>query len=121
MHLYWVTTEDHDEDWFVVANDPIEAATFHENAEGYDAGEAAAEWFTEIPEGIGADIDWQPDDVLLSCGPKFIREDTPRVVEIAGSKHSEGMLEYVLRELEDDMFEARRDGRPNKTNPGPEN
>jgi len=34
MNLYWVTTEDHAEDWFVVANNAKEAATFHEDVEG---------------------------------------------------------------------------------------
>ena len=35
MKLYWVTTEYHSEDCFVVANSPEEAATFHKDAEGY--------------------------------------------------------------------------------------
>jgi len=121
MHLYWVTTEDHEEDWFVVANDPVEAANFHENADGYDEGDATAEWITEIPNGVKADVGWPSDDILLSCGAKFLREDTPRVVEIAGRKLSEGMLEYALRELQDDMFEELGEGRPNKTEPGSDN
>ncbi len=121
MNLYWVTTEDHDEDWFVVADDLIEASTFHEGAEGYNEGDAAAEWVAKIPDGIDADVGWPSDHVLTSCGAKFLREDTPRVVEIAGHKYSEGMLEHVLRELEDDMFEARGHGRPNRTEPKTEN
>jgi hypothetical protein len=32
MRLYWVTTEDHDEDWFVVAPNEVEACMFHEDA-----------------------------------------------------------------------------------------
>jgi len=31
MKLYWVTTEDHEEDWFVVAISAKEAAKFHED------------------------------------------------------------------------------------------
>ena len=31
------------------------------------------------------------------------------------------MLEYALRELEDDMFDAHGDGRPNETDPRPGN
>ena len=31
MKLYWVTTEDHDEDWFIVASSSDEAARCHEN------------------------------------------------------------------------------------------
>jgi hypothetical protein len=33
MNLCWVTTEDHAEDWLIVANDEEEAAIFHEDAE----------------------------------------------------------------------------------------
>ena len=40
INLHWVTTEDHAEVWFVVANDAEEAATFHEEAEGYAPGDA---------------------------------------------------------------------------------
>jgi len=31
MKLYWVTTEDHEEDWFVVAISTKKAAKFHED------------------------------------------------------------------------------------------
>ena len=41
--LYWCTTPDGDEDWFVVAESAATARRFHENAEGYDRGEADAE------------------------------------------------------------------------------
>ena len=29
MKFYWVTTEDHDEDWFIVASSAEEASEFH--------------------------------------------------------------------------------------------
>lgn len=121
MNLFWVTTEDHDEDWFVVAHDPEEAANFHELAEGYNDETATAEWIMEIPGGIVEDVGWPSHDVLKSCGAKFLREETPRVVEIGTRKFCEGMLEYALRKLEDDRFEALGQGRPNKTEPGVEN
>ena len=35
MELYWVTTEDHGEDWFIVAISSKEAAKLHEDMEGY--------------------------------------------------------------------------------------
>lgn len=35
MNLYWVTTEDHAEDWFVLARNAKEAGTLHEDMEGY--------------------------------------------------------------------------------------
>ena len=30
MNLYWVTTNDHSEDWFIVANNEQEATKYHE-------------------------------------------------------------------------------------------
>jgi hypothetical protein len=38
--LYWVTTQDHDEDWFIFAESARQARTFHEDYEGYDKGDA---------------------------------------------------------------------------------
>lgn len=43
LHLYWVTTRDHDEDWFIVAANSRSAQRFHERYEGYNPGDAAAE------------------------------------------------------------------------------
>ena len=37
--LYWVTTDDHGEDWFVIAGSQEEAVRFHEQEEGYDPGD----------------------------------------------------------------------------------
>lgn len=121
MNLFWVTTDDHDEDWFVVARDPEEASQFYEVYEGYDEGEAMAEWVMEVPDGLVEEVGWPSHEFLQSCGAKFLREETPRVVEIAGQKFSEGMLEHTLRKLEDDKFEALGRGRPNQTDPETEN
>jgi hypothetical protein len=52
MKLYWVTTEDHDEDWFIVASSPQEATQYYENMEGYDPGDAKAEEILDIPENV---------------------------------------------------------------------
>ena len=118
MHLYWVTTEDHDEDWFIVARDAIQACVFHEDAEGYDEGDAIAEWVAEIPDGVEAEPGWPSDKVLLSCGAKFLRENTPRVVEIAGRKFSEGMLEFAeCADTSVDVLVALFDGADHKVPP----
>jgi hypothetical protein len=115
MKLYWVTTEDHDEDWFVVASSAREACRFHEDAEGYDPGNAAAEEILSIPENIPAEPGWPSDELLLAVGAKFIMENPPRVVEINGRKFSEGLLESFLNEIEDNAFEQRGLERLNKT------
>ena len=115
MKLFWVTTEDHDEDWFVVAPNAREACTFHEDMEGYDPGNATAEEILDIPENVPAEPGWPSDELLLAVGAKFIMEDSPRVVEINGRKFIEGLLESYLNEIEDNAFEALEQERLNKT------
>jgi uncharacterized protein DUF4258 len=80
--LYWCTTADGDEDWFVVASSAREARRYHEDAEGFDRGEAAAERVLALPpdlcEGGGwkdgragpvrNEAGWPSDELLISCG-----------------------------------------------------
>lgn len=115
MNLYWVTTQDNAEDWFIVAHNAEEAAALHEEMEGYDPGEATAEMILEIPNGIMANIGWPSEEVLRSCGASILAEGHPLVVEIAGRRFCEGLLESTLRTLDDDIFEALGQGRPNET------
>jgi hypothetical protein len=119
MQLYWVTTEDHDEDWFIVASSSKEAAKFHENMEGYNPGDAKAEEILDIPENISAEIGWPSDELLIELGAKFLLNDQSRVVEIAGRKFCEGMLEATLNEINDDLFEEFGEERMNKTKKSP--
>ena len=113
--LYWVTTEDHDEDWFVVARSAKEAAKFHEDVEGYNPGDATAEMIMDIPEGISVRTGWPSDEVLQSCGASIVSDGPARVVRISGRTFSEGLMESLIRELDDDRFEAVGEGRLNKT------
>jgi hypothetical protein len=115
MNLYWVTTEDHAEDWFIVAASAQEAATFHEDVEGYAIGDATAEMILKIPDRITANTGWPSDKVLKSCGAKFLSEAPTRVVEIRNRLFAEGLMESTLRTLDDDRFEAIGEGRQNKT------
>lgn len=80
--LYWCTTPDGDEDWFVVAPSARAARVFHERAEGYDPGSATAERVVALPqelvEGGGwrdpetgersPGAGWPSDAVLEACG-----------------------------------------------------
>jgi hypothetical protein len=115
MTLYWVTTEDHDEDWFVVATCAKEAARFHEEAEGYLPGDAIAEAIMEIPPGVDAEIGWPPDELLFALGARFLGDGQSRVVEIDGRKFCEGLMDEAVLSLNDDIFEAMGQGRINKT------
>ena len=118
MYLYWVTTDDHAEDWFIIANTAEEATLFHENVEGYDYGDATAEMIVPIPEGTATEVGWPSDEVLKACGANIISNDLERVIEIEGRKFSEGLMESTIRTLDDDMFEEIGEGRPNKTERG---
>ncbi len=121
MYLYWVTTEDHAEDWFIVATNPEEAATFHEEMEGYDPGDATAEMILELPKGLVANTGWPSDDVLQSCGANILAKGPTRIVEIGDRKFCEGLIESTIRTLDDDIFEALGEGRPNRTKRSMEN
>jgi hypothetical protein len=57
--LYWCTTPDGDEDWFVVARSAAEAARFHESAEGYASGDARAERVAALPGALLVKAGWR--------------------------------------------------------------
>jgi hypothetical protein len=80
--LYWCTTPDGEEDWFVVADSARSARRFHEGAEDYQTGEAHAERVVGLPaelqtpegwrDGPGGKVDrrsgWPSDELLVACG-----------------------------------------------------
>jgi hypothetical protein len=115
MKLYWVTTEDHGEDWFIVATSPEEASKYHEDMEGYARGDAIAEEVLDLPEDVSAEIGWPSDELLISAGATFLINDQSRVVEIGGRKFCEGMLEATINEINDDLFEQYGEERLNQT------
>ena len=115
MRLYWVETEDHCEDWFIVATSLEEAESLHEQYEGYLPGDAFAEEITAIPSGVSAKIGWPSEELLLAAGAEFIDRGPARVVQINGRRFCEGLLEETIRSLADDRFEAEGRGRVNGT------
>lgn len=40
IKLYWVTTADHTEDWFIFSGSALQAEAYHEHYEGYGKGDA---------------------------------------------------------------------------------
>lgn len=80
--LYWCTTNDGGEDWFVVANTARGACRFHEDAEGYERGGAQAERIVQLPDHLLRAGSWQEpkskkwntsewwpsDELLVACG-----------------------------------------------------
>lgn len=115
MKLYWVTTDDHHEDWFIIASSEKEACKLHEEFEGYDLGQASSQEVLSIPDNIPVEPGWPSEETLLSVGAIFIQEDEPRIVEIDGKQYAEGMLEAHIKELDDNVFELRGEKRLNNT------
>jgi hypothetical protein len=83
--VYWCTTSESDEDWFVVADSARRASRFHEAAEGYDRGEAYAERIMGLPDELRVeggwrdgpkgkvykDAGWPSDELLIACGAEI--------------------------------------------------
>jgi hypothetical protein len=116
MNLYWCTTFDHDEDWFVVAADADAATIFHEEEEGYAAGDAVAELVVAVPAHLTpAETGWPDDDLLRALGGQFVHTALPRAVRFGDRVYGEGLLEAQLLHLSDDELERHGAGRPNGT------
>ena len=117
LNLYWCWTDDHDEDWFVVARSGAGARRFHENAEGYDAGDAASMRIARVPPEFcrTGRSRWPSRRLLEACGDEIERWETPRVVTIKRRRYVEGMLDHEVLRVTDDHFEAHGRGRPNRT------
>lgn len=117
MNLYWVETEDHDEDWFVTAKSRSEAERWFESYEGYNDGDAAAKLVLEIPAHIDVCCDWAQLPLLEELGAVVKSDsDDGRVVELDGVTYCEGLLEgEILRcdayraELWQDELAAKED------------
>ena len=116
MILYWVTTDDQYEDWFVLAPSPEEATQYFENYEGYNLGDAEAEEILEISDDLQVEKGWPSRELLEKLGFNYyLSDDHTRVVEFCGRRFVEGAMEAIINEIQDDLFEEDRGERPNKT------
>ena len=96
MMLYWVTTLDHDEDWFIFANDAESAARYHEDEEGYDIGDAHACFVCKVPDEMTVAKGWPELKELESMGAKILRDSSPRKVAINDKIYTEGGLDAMI-------------------------
>lgn len=94
--LYWVTTPDGDEDWFIIERTPMLAGKLHEGYEGYGDWYADAKKIMEIPKDIKVDIGWPDREIMIKLGAKYLHEESPRLVKIGGSEYLEGRLESMI-------------------------
>jgi hypothetical protein len=107
LKLYWCETDDHDEDWFVLARNEDDATEFFEEFEGFDEGEAKATFVCELPAselGRYRGTAWPNNDTLVACGGEFLPLVTQdgadairamvgsgsRVVRLNGNVYAEG-------------------------------
>ncbi len=90
--LYWCTTPDHDEDWFVVATSEDDAKQFHEEAEGYGEGDASAEFVCLLPPHLqNTETGWPEDELLEACGAEHLpNPGGTRVIRIANKVFAAG-------------------------------
>ena len=121
-NLYWVTTEDHAEDWFMIADSEMKAARLFESEEGYPQGSADAEMILSIPaefhELFGEDNEawpWPANEALMKLGAIFMCYSPTRIVEINNRRFCEGMMGEAIMRADDDYFESVGEGRPNGT------
>jgi hypothetical protein len=108
VNLYWVVTDDHDEDWFILARTARTAESYHIQYEGYEPGDARAELILRagtdsIPGPIPRHA--QLEDLQM-LGFEILNPDpNGRSARRNDRTFLEGHLESMVAEVRDD---ARR-------------
>ena len=119
LKLYWVTTPDHDEDWFILARSKRQAERFHEDFEGYPRDYTHAELILTDVESKLSKLDEIPVhpqlEDLLALGFKEILKGDIRKICLGDRVFTEGALEALIQIARDNQFEAAGEGRPNGT------
>jgi hypothetical protein len=118
INLYWVTTLDHDEDWFIFARTPRSAASYHEDYEGYDSGDAKARLViagVQLPEYEQGPPPCHAQLAdLIALGFEVVGADpNQREVRFNGELYLEGDLQALVVEASDKLREAQKKRRSN--------
>lgn len=106
MKLYWATTRNGYEDWFIVAENKQAAEQHHELAEGFGEGDATAKLVCDIPNNLIQkykleEAKWPSHKLIRELGGKIITESCPRRVNFNGKIYKEGnfteamFLDYI--------------------------
>lgn len=100
LKLYWCTTDEGEEDWFIISHTAREAELQHAANEGFDLEDPSADFVMVLPpelQAMGNEVGgWPTMEMLVACGATVIREDSPRVVELAGRTFTEGMMDRLV-------------------------
>lgn len=120
IKLYWVTTDDHSEDWFILATTRRSAASYHVRYEGYNAHDASARMIVanaHLPKYFNGPPPCHAQIEDLDALGFEIADDYPhqRVVRYKGETFVEGFMEALVMEAHDNHSEAIGMGRPNQT------
>jgi hypothetical protein len=120
IKLYWVTTEDHCEDWFIFATTRPSAASYHVLYEGYNTHDAFARIVVpnaDLPKYTNGTPPCHAQIEDLEALGFEIVDDYPhrRVVRYMGETFAEGFMEAVVMEAHDNHSEEIGLGRPNQT------
>jgi hypothetical protein len=120
IHLYWVTTPDHSEDWFILARTRRSAAKFHDSYEGYDDDYATAQLVVADTGAPESSFEGMPRHAQIpDLGELGFEIVDPRgghrAVRLNGKLFIEGHLDALIAELTDNQLEATGKGRPNRT------
>ncbi len=96
--LFWVSTKDGDEDWFIIAYTAKQACKFHEDYEGYDNGDAKAKPIMTVNKIYSKDRTYHAQLwMLVDMGFEILSDNLSRIVRRAGIIYQEGTtLKSVL-------------------------
>src|SRR5260370_28331531 len=101
VKLYWCTTADHDEDWFIFAESARQARAYHEHYEGYGKGDASSRLIisnvtlTELVGGKPPCHAQMPDLLQLGFADAGT-EPNLRRVQLNGELFEEGIPESIV-------------------------
>ncbi|MDD5437645.1 MAG: hypothetical protein PHC70_00665 [Patescibacteria group bacterium] len=99
LHLYWCTTDDHAEAWFVVARTSRIAAKIFADYEGYLTKEIDAELVMDVPEKFQSSEEWYASHELIEgCGGTITESGSRRAVALNGHLFTEGPMQSIIDE-----------------------
>ena len=98
--LFWVSTKDKDENWFIVASNSYSACKFHIDFEGYDDSSTKAKEICYVEKIYHKDSVYHAQiDMLEDLGFEILIAGMPRVVRKDGIIYKEGdVLNNVIME-----------------------
>ena len=95
--LYWCTSPDHWEDWFVIAPSKRLAKSFFSEVNGYAKDDVTITLVaTPLGEQPGARTfatGFAENDDIVACGGKLIIDEAPRVVQLHERVYREGCIQ----------------------------